>query len=236
MESPEAAAPVSTKNRKAALLLALLLGGLGAHRFYLGRPLTGLLMLLTLGGLGFWVLADLILLLIGELNDGEGRKVSRPAMDVRYVLTTILTLVVAVGLLFLIAGAGVFYFEKRFHDTAQSTTGVVTEMREQVGEDSTTYSPTFSYTVEGQSYTKHSSFGTNPPRFSVGEEVTVLGHQYLAGDCRRLLHCGCARHRHHLFHHPQTQSEAGRRRFPHMNALCIALRAAPGKCQRISSP
>jgi TM2 domain-containing membrane protein YozV len=36
----------SGKNKPTATLLALLLGGLGIHRFYLGRPMTGLLYLL----------------------------------------------------------------------------------------------------------------------------------------------------------------------------------------------
>jgi TM2 domain-containing membrane protein YozV len=31
----------------------------GAHRFYLGRPLSGLLQVFTLGGLGIWWLIDL---------------------------------------------------------------------------------------------------------------------------------------------------------------------------------
>ncbi len=38
--------PVSTKSKGLAIILALLLGGLGAHKFYLGRPIWGIIYLL----------------------------------------------------------------------------------------------------------------------------------------------------------------------------------------------
>ena len=39
-----------------------LLGWLGAHRFYLGDTLIGIFMLLTLGGLGLWLVIELFML------------------------------------------------------------------------------------------------------------------------------------------------------------------------------
>ena len=45
-----------------ALLLSILIGGLGIDRFYLGYIGTGILKLITLGGLGIWWLIDLILI------------------------------------------------------------------------------------------------------------------------------------------------------------------------------
>ncbi len=38
--------PVQTKSRGAAIALALILGGLGIHRFYLNQPIWGLLYML----------------------------------------------------------------------------------------------------------------------------------------------------------------------------------------------
>mgnify|MGYP000747754787 CR=1 FL=1 len=38
------------------------LGGFGAHRFYVGKMGTAVLQIVTLGGLGIWVLIDLILI------------------------------------------------------------------------------------------------------------------------------------------------------------------------------
>ncbi len=64
--------PVSPKSRLAAALLAWFLGVFGVHRFYVGKVGTGLLMLFTLGGLGIWVLIDLIMILIGSFRDKEG--------------------------------------------------------------------------------------------------------------------------------------------------------------------
>lgn len=62
-----------TNNRwLVALLLCLILGVFGAHRFYLGRVGTGFLMLITLGGFGLWYLIDLILVITGQLRDGDG--------------------------------------------------------------------------------------------------------------------------------------------------------------------
>jgi TM2 domain-containing membrane protein YozV len=67
----------STKSWLVTLLLCLFLGGLGVHRFYTGKIGTGILMLLTLGGLGIWVLVDLIMIAVGSFKDKEGRALAR---------------------------------------------------------------------------------------------------------------------------------------------------------------
>jgi TM2 domain-containing protein len=67
----------SEKSRGVALALAALLGPFGAHRFYVGKTGTGVLMLCTLGGAGLWYLYDLILVSGGSFRDVEGRLVSR---------------------------------------------------------------------------------------------------------------------------------------------------------------
>ena len=59
------------------LLLAFLLGIIGAHRFYVGKTGTGILMLLTFGGLGIWLLIDLILIVTGQFTNKEGEKIAR---------------------------------------------------------------------------------------------------------------------------------------------------------------
>lgn len=62
----------SDKKRLVALVLCLLLGGLGVHRFYVGKVGTGVVQLLTFGGLGIWALIDLIMILVGSFTDKEG--------------------------------------------------------------------------------------------------------------------------------------------------------------------
>jgi hypothetical protein len=66
----------SEKRGLTAGLLCFLLGVFGAHRFYVGKHGTGLLMLITVGGLGIWWLADLIMLVTGQFRDKEGRRVT----------------------------------------------------------------------------------------------------------------------------------------------------------------
>jgi hypothetical protein len=67
----------SDYTRLPIFLLCLLFGWLGVHRFFIGKIGTGILMLLTLGALGIWVVVDLILILVGDFKDPEGRKVVR---------------------------------------------------------------------------------------------------------------------------------------------------------------
>jgi TM2 domain-containing membrane protein YozV len=54
-----------------AWILWLFAGGLGGHRFYLGKIGTGVAMLFTLGGLGIWAFIDLFLLqgMIRDTNE-----------------------------------------------------------------------------------------------------------------------------------------------------------------------
>ncbi|MBP8604356.1 MAG: TM2 domain-containing protein [Phycisphaerae bacterium] len=66
---------VSEKSGIACLLFLLLLGPLGIHRFYVGKAGTGVLFLLTCGGLGLWWLIDLILLVAGSFTDADGNTV-----------------------------------------------------------------------------------------------------------------------------------------------------------------
>jgi TM2 domain-containing membrane protein YozV len=53
-------------------LLSLFLGSLGIDRFYLGKIGTGILKLLTAGGLGIWATIDLILILTNHIKAKDG--------------------------------------------------------------------------------------------------------------------------------------------------------------------
>jgi len=69
-------ATTSRCSRAIALILTLLLGFAGAHRFYVGRTGTALAMLFTVGGLGIWWLIDIVIVASGQLKDNEGKWVS----------------------------------------------------------------------------------------------------------------------------------------------------------------
>ena len=62
--------PLPMRSLRTAWLLALCLGFTGADRFYLRRPVTGTLKLLTLGGLGIWWLIDLFRITKEHAADG----------------------------------------------------------------------------------------------------------------------------------------------------------------------
>jgi hypothetical protein len=67
---------ISDRSRLVALILAGILGPFGAHRFYTGKIQSGVLMALTLGGLGIWYLYDVIVVAAGGFRDSEGRLVA----------------------------------------------------------------------------------------------------------------------------------------------------------------
>ena len=60
------------KSQVIALILVLVVGGLGIHRFYLGYTWQGIVQLLTLGGCGIWALIDLIRIITGDLKPKDG--------------------------------------------------------------------------------------------------------------------------------------------------------------------
>ena len=68
---------VSDRSRGVALAIGIPLGVFGAHRFYTGKVLTGILQLATMGGLGLWWLYDMILITAGEFRDVDDRRVRR---------------------------------------------------------------------------------------------------------------------------------------------------------------
>lgn len=63
----------SSKHFLAAFFLSFCFGVFGADRFYLGKIWTGILKLLTFGGLGIWALIDLSLIVSGSMTDKQGR-------------------------------------------------------------------------------------------------------------------------------------------------------------------
>lgn len=63
---------VPQKSKIVTLVLCLLLGGIGAHRFYVGKVGTGILYLCTAGLCGVGVLIDFIMILLNNFRDKYG--------------------------------------------------------------------------------------------------------------------------------------------------------------------
>lgn len=89
---------LSSKSRATTAMLAFFLGWLGAHRFYIGKRRSAILML-ALGVIGIaitlyisllgtktllpltviwvWVVVDFIIVVLGRLKDGEGKYIKK---------------------------------------------------------------------------------------------------------------------------------------------------------------
>lgn len=69
MTAPKPPAPAGgDKSQLVALILVILVGSLGIHRFYLGYTWQGIVQLLTLGGCGIWSFIDFIRITTGSLQ------------------------------------------------------------------------------------------------------------------------------------------------------------------------
>jgi hypothetical protein len=78
----------SPKSRTVALLLAVFLGVFGAHRFYVGKTTSAILQIVTLGGLGIWWLADIIMIVTGSFRDDDGRLLSSWEPEADHLVTS----------------------------------------------------------------------------------------------------------------------------------------------------
>ena len=67
----------SDKSRKVAIILCLLGGFFGLHRFYVGRIGSGILYFFTVGGFFVGVVIDLFHLLFGSFRDNVGAPLRR---------------------------------------------------------------------------------------------------------------------------------------------------------------
>ena len=76
---PEVAVPVrSQKSKGVALVLCVLLGYMGIHRFYVGKIGTGILWLLTLGCFGIGWIVDIVMLCCNKFADKSGAIIGLP--------------------------------------------------------------------------------------------------------------------------------------------------------------
>jgi TM2 domain-containing membrane protein YozV len=66
---------ISEKGFVPTLLLCFFLGMFWIHRFYVWKIGTGIVMLLTLWGLGIWSMIDFIMIAVGSFTDKEWKTI-----------------------------------------------------------------------------------------------------------------------------------------------------------------
>lgn len=114
---------VSPKSGVITLLLCLFFGTLGLHRFYVGKVASGVLMLFTLGGLGLWMLVDLVMIACCEFEDSEGRVVMYARSDDSPIKLILGIVVLSVGVLVLyvgLLGGTIWYMTSGISDTVRN--------------------------------------------------------------------------------------------------------------------
>ena len=108
-----------TKSGKVAFFLCIFFGIFGVHRFYVGKIGTGILSLITGGGLGIWTLIDLILIAKNKFYDKNGQPLRltnniSPLNRILLIIASVVTwIIISIALFF----ALIVYFTSHLVDT-----------------------------------------------------------------------------------------------------------------------
>lgn len=79
-------------------------GTFGVDRMYMGLYGSGILKLLTLGGIGFWTLTDMIVIMTGTFKDKEGRLTLQFDEYKKFASRTLLWFSIILGVVILVGG------------------------------------------------------------------------------------------------------------------------------------
>lgn len=98
----------------AVFFFSLIWGFLGVDRFYMGKYGTGFLKLITLGGFGFWAMADFSSVVSGRMRDREGNKMLDYERYKKLARNTTIIFYAAIVLLIIISFASVMLVVSQF--------------------------------------------------------------------------------------------------------------------------
>jgi TM2 domain-containing membrane protein YozV len=126
-EKVETVQPDGGRHFLAVFFLSFMWGIFGVDRFYLGKIGTGILKLLTFGGLGIWVIVDLVLIMAGSMRDKQDRPMREYQRYKKFAVKTVVIFAVVTGVVTLLTGALlIFAVTQVVNDFIQNTPGGIT--------------------------------------------------------------------------------------------------------------
>jgi TM2 domain-containing membrane protein YozV len=115
---------VTERHFLAVFFLSFMWGTFGVDRFYLGKIGTGILKLLTAGGLGIWVVVDLALIMSGSMRDKNGNQMREFNQYKKFAAKVVIWFAVIFGAAMLIFGIATMFIVYQFvTDVMQNGSG-----------------------------------------------------------------------------------------------------------------
>lgn len=88
----------------AAFFLSFTWGMFGVDRFYLGKVGTGIVKLLTFGGVGLWATIDLVVIMSGTMKDKQGRLLLQADTYKKFSQRVVMWFSIILGVVIIIGG------------------------------------------------------------------------------------------------------------------------------------